>query len=874
MIRVLLVDDEPQLLELARFFLEKQGQFAVETATSADEALTRISAGGIEAIVSDYQMSDMDGIEFLKVLRAKKNDIPFILFTGKGREDVAIEALNSGANFYLQKGGAPKSQFAELANMIRSCVEKLRGGQELMESERRFRNMLANIHHAALVLDREGNIAYCNDHLLKIVGYEVRELMGRNASEIFLPPEKRDEFREEQQRVMNLVTYPSGSQYETVLNTKVGEKVLIAWDSTALKDRDGNPVGTASIGEDITQKRKVEEELRQSESQYRRLVVTAPCLICALSPDGRTIFVNDYVESLSGYSPAELVGKNWLDIFYPDDLHSQVDELYRRFEQGDVENHEMTLRAKDGTIRTVVWNSFNAWSEDGTKLIEINGAGLDVTARKRAEDALIESGAFNRAVLDSLDANIAVLDSKGDIVAVNRSWWMFARQNNADTGRVGVGVSYLAECEKVSSEVKDAHTMLKGLISVLGGEMESFSLEYSGDIDGEERWFLAQVNSLKRKRGGAVVSHIDVTKRRLAQKELAQSEERYRTIFETVGDPLIIADSSSMVILVNSEFEKVSGYQKSDVEGKMNLADLFDGRDVEALIDIGKRKRDDPTSAAQSYEFRCKDRFGNEKAFMATVSALPTAERMIISLVDQTERKYYEDALEQVRRKIDILGKITRHDILNQLSVLYGYLELVSEHTKDERLSETLNKLYLATDSIKHHLEFARDYQNMGTKRPQWVDVRAACRRAASNMDLKDVSVVIELRDLEVFTDPMLEKVFYNLIDNSIRHGGAVRNVRFSFMRDRNGMKIICQDDGIGIPVEHKTSIFKQNSDTNGEQRGYGLYLAKEILGITGMTISENGTESEGAKFVIHIPHGKYRTKPQLRKRRNQKSAY
>ncbi|MCJ7562443.1 MAG: ATP-binding protein [Thermoplasmata archaeon] len=125
-----------------------------------------------------------------------------------------------------------------------------------------------------------------------------------------------------------------------------------------------------------------------------------------------------------------------------------------------------------------------------------------------------------------------------------------------------------------------------------------------------------------------------------------------------------------------------------------------------------------------------------------------------------------------------------------------------------------------------------------------------------------------------MFADPMLEKVFYNLIDNSIRHGGAVRNIKFSFLRDRDGMRIICQDDGIGIPVEHKTSIFKRDSGMEGEQRGYGLYLAKEILGITGMTISENGTAGECAMFVIHIPPGKYRTKPQLRKRKSQRPSY
>jgi two-component sensor histidine kinase/CheY-like chemotaxis protein len=124
MISVLYVDDEPALLEIGKLFLEKGGAFGVEIALSAAEAKVKLAANRYDAVISDYQMPDIDGIEFLKYARENFGDIPFILFTGKGREEVVIKAINNGADFYLQKGGEPTSQFAELGQKIRVAVEK------------------------------------------------------------------------------------------------------------------------------------------------------------------------------------------------------------------------------------------------------------------------------------------------------------------------------------------------------------------------------------------------------------------------------------------------------------------------------------------------------------------------------------------------------------------------------------------------------------------------------------------------------------------------------------------------------------------------------------------------------------------------------
>ena len=164
-----------------------------------------------------------------------------------------------------------------------------------------------------------------------------------------------------------------------------------------------------------------------------------------------------------------------------------------------------------------------------------------------------------------------------------------------------------------------------------------------------------------------------------------------------------------------------------------------------------------------------------------------------------------------------------------------------------------LDKIESVTNIIKSQVEFTRVYQNLGTKEPEWQKPG----KILSSVPHTDAIIIrSELGDLEVFADLMLEKVFQNLIDNSLRHGGNVSEIRVQSRTGPDGLTIIFEDNGIGIPGKEKEKIFGRGY---GKNTGLGLFLAREILGITGITIRETGEAGKGARFEILVPENAFR---------------
>jgi len=216
-----------------------------------------------------------------------------------------------------------------------------------------------------------------------------------------------------------------------------------------------------------------------------------------------------------------------------------------------------------------------------------------------------------------------------------------------------------------------------------------------------------------------------------------------------------------------------------------------------------------------------------------------------------------QQAFETANKKLNLLSNITRHDIFNQLTVLLGYLTLARERISDPEVVNFIVKSENAADTIRRQITFTKDYQDIGVQAPQWHNLTRCIETKTSLTPFHEVQVSVELGSLEIYGDPMLEKVFENLIDNSLRHGEHVSLIRFSFQKyGDNKVDIVYEDNGAGVSAVDKERIFQKGF---GKNTGFGLFLSREILAITGLSIVENGLPGKGARFVISVPAGKYR---------------
>ena len=256
MISLLYVDDEPALLDVCRLFLEQEGDISVATIASVSEALTLIATGKFDAIISDYQMPDIDGITFLRTIRRQHPDMPFILFTGRGREEVVIEAINSGADSYVQKGGDPRSQFKELTHLIRQIVRRRKAETEL-------RLMKFSVDHASegIVWMRiNGEITYYNDAICTMLGYTPQEFSGLSVTDIR----------------PGLSHFSLSSGWSTLLTRKCAiiEEILIKKDGSFLPvelvlnyNEQGSESQIFAFVRDISERRRSEQELKEAFHQ-------------------------------------------------------------------------------------------------------------------------------------------------------------------------------------------------------------------------------------------------------------------------------------------------------------------------------------------------------------------------------------------------------------------------------------------------------------------------------------------------------------------------------------------------------------------------------------------------------------------------------
>jgi PAS domain S-box-containing protein len=323
--------------------------------------------------------------------------------------------------------------------------------------------------------------------------------------------------------------------------------------------------------------------------------------------------------------------------------------------------------------------------------------------------------------------------------------------------------------------------------------------------------------------------------------------------FTRALDLLCIMDHDSNFRLLNPAWESLTGYPLNDLIGKKSLdfvhpddltmthtalKNLMGGGNVAGLVN------------------RCRIADGTYRWLEWRLS--PSGSGLIYSAArDITERRRAEEAQILANKKLNLLSDITRHDIRNQLTVFSGYLTLLRQQDPKPPASTYIQKLLDTTKTIAAQVEFTKLYQNLGIAAPDWQDVSNIFFRVCTQIDLQKVRIDLEVKNLEIYADPLLERTFYNLVDNAIRYGEQVTAISVSALETDEGLTLTIRDDGVGISPGDKDKVFNRGF---GKNTGLGLFLAREILSITGITIQETGEYLHGARFDLSVPKGMYRS--------------
>ncbi|MFA4877271.1 MAG: PAS domain S-box protein [Methanoregula sp.] len=1008
MYHILYVDDEPSLLELGKDFLEKNGQFSIDIITSAPDAISLLNAKTYDAVIADYQMPEMDGIEFLRIVRSSGNTIPFILFTGRGREEVVIQALNEGADFYIQKGGDPVSQFAELAHQISRAVRQRQAEASIRDHERREADIINFLPDATFAIDTKGTVITWNLAMEKMTGVSSSEILGKGNYEYALPfyHERRpiliDLVLSDNpsiaarypfiQRIGNTlfseITIPhfnlgrgaalwftasplydnrgevigaiesirditdhkqaeqaiaKSQEYLNQIFSSVKAGILII-DAETHRILDINPAGAEIIGlpkEKITgntchkficpadvdncpitdlhksidnservlitskgvhipivkfatritfdgreclletfidnrERKQAEEELhaafeeltateeelrhhydllskkeqslRESEEKYRLLTEVTDDIMYLIDLQGTITHISPQI-SRYGYTEKEVLTRNFTEFIAKEDLPAVLEGLEKTISGRNASVTTLRVRDKAGALHWMEDNGAPVLDPSGS-VVGISGILRDISRRKDTEEALRESEETFRAMVEQSGEGIIIVDFLGTLRFANSRAWDIIEYPPERRILGKLKVLEIVAPESRNIAIRDLLQVSKGI--------DSFPVSYKIiTFEGKERWIDCIGKNISFKGSSSMLlSFRDVTDRQNMEMALRESERQYRDLFTNSVLGIFRTTPEGRFATINPTFARISGYESpeemmaaiSDVRTQLYVNPSDRTLFMEKLTTDGFVKGFE----AQFYHkdgrilwialnaIAVRDPQGKIRFFEGTIE-------------DITQRKKAEEALRQANRQINLMTSITRHDILNHVTVLLGNLEIMDMKFTDPAVMDYLKKMETATNAIQSLIADTQLLQDLGVKEPQWQDIDRALPRREIPATIR---LDADIGGVEIFADPMLKKVFFNLMDNAIRHGGHVKTIAVSFREDPDGLVIIWEDDGTGIPAEEKRKIFKRGY---GKNTGLGLFLAQEILSITGLTIKETGMAGKGARFEITVPKGCFR---------------
>jgi PAS domain S-box-containing protein len=884
-VRVLHVEDDPDFAELAATFLERQDdRLAVETVGNASQALDEIERVRVDCVVSDYDMPGRNGIEFLEAAREIDPTLPFILYTGKGSEEVASDAISAGVTDYLQKE-AGTDQYAVLANRITNAVEYDRSRRMVERSERRLRKIIDSVPHFLFVVDEDNRYLLANEALASFHGETVESVEGKHVADV-IGDQLAEQFRSD---AVNVIETGDPKHLPTVEipadegGTRTFEPRLLPYDLTDSEER-----AVLGIAVDVTEREARKGELTEKERRYRAMFHDPNILVGLLDPDGTVLDVNrtaleyvpDDVEMLGELFPET----TWFDD--DEDVRSTVETWIERAAAGEYVDFELSIDGPDAH-RYDIAGVFKPVTDDDGKVVSIFVTSRDVSEQKRHERDLERTNTVLSTLFDTLPVGVIAEDEHRNVLSVNER--LFDLFGIDGTPENVVGTDCRALAETVSELFADPAAFIEGIDAALADE-DTRDAETLALRDG--RTFARDHRRIDLADGdGHLWVYRDVSDRVQRERQLEALNE--------VSKELMTADTVDRIAEIGVEAANdilglgASSIHRHDgdtgelvpVASTDTLRDLvgdppaFAGGESIAWRSYVREEplavddvRDDadvlnPNTPIRSELYLPLGEHGILIAGSTTVGAFDQQDVVLGSIlagnlataIEQVRRnqqlRAHERELARQNESLESFASILSHDLRSPLNVASGQLELAMEKCANDRLPIVERSLDRMETLIEDLLTLAREGDQIGEMEP--VDLAELCRGCWETLETDGATLVVDADRIVVADRTRLRQLIENLLRNAVEHGsanersegGADTDVTITVGELDTGFSVA--DDGTGIPVDRRETVFDAGYSTATRGTGLGLQIVKQIVDAHGWTVEIADSEDGGTRFEI-----------------------
>lgn len=855
-IQVLHVDDDAQIRDLVATYLGRSDDVTVHGAADADEGIATLDArDDIDCVVSDYDMPGRDGIAFLQTIRERWPELPFILYTGEGSEEIAAAAVDHDVSGYIRKGGA------ETLKLLENRIRNETASYEVVAGYRSYKAVIDSMQDPVYVLDDEGRITDVNEAFTELTGYDEDTLLGREMSVIKSP----EMVARSERHLRSLLSdrEPDRPLFEVQIQTADGRTVtcedhmgVIPFEGEAFR-------GSVGVLRDVEERTRRERELARERDRFQTLFESLPiAAVHARIADGKPVIeaVNEEFERVFGYDDA--VGENLDALLAPANGDRPPSELTERLDAGDRITEIAARKTADGErlfrVDVVLRETEGQLREGYATYLDIS----DIEAIQSQERALIER----------MSEGLFAVDGDWRLTTFNERGYRLLREaapGEPDRETLRGRVLWEVVPGIVGTPFEDRYRT-----AMASQEPTSFE-EYYEPLD---RWF--DVRAFPSP-DGLSIHFRNVTDERERQAAIRSRQETLRRVYEAVADQAPFTEQVERLLAVGAEvlgveygtlarvedgrytFEVTHGdhgrvgetipvsetacERVTAADGTVTYGDireeapeltdreLVSGRSVRCYAGAPVVVDGDCYGVFCFYSSTDRSRFSEWEVTLVNLMA------RLVGYTLQTQRS--RDALERQNERLEELATVLSHDLRNPLSVARGNLELARDRGDPQFFEKTMTALERIEELTADLLALARDGQTVEETQP--VSLAAVARGSWGTVSTESAELVTASDATIAAEERRLKRIFENLYRNALDHAGPTPTVTVGVTDDG----FFVADDGPGVPPGERDAIFESGFTTDETGHGLGLSIVEQLAEAHGWTVRVTDSESGGARF-------------------------